>query len=387
MGGCVSAPAKAGKRVVIVGGSYAGYNIATQLLNDYSVTIVDKREYFDSFVAIPRALAVKDYYNEISVSYNDSRKGYANKFDYIQGELTTVNTNNTIIIKAPNGATKTITYDFLVLATGFKYDSPYKTESVVTLATRKQELSSQYEKAKAAKKILIVGTGAAGIEQAGELAHYYRLTGAEPEKHVTMVTRSSRCLATMPDKVGEEAATWLREHGVHIQYSVNYTPAMDKDYDFVIKSTGERWNSDFLKTNFLSSVAPNGQVFVNEYMQIARSDPRSGPTSAAKENVFAVGDCTWTQFKEEKNISSIMALAPHVGANIRSLDKNEKPTSKHAGNEIPLTAFISLGPEFAVMHMGGNIVASKDIGLSKAGILVSSMNNFRAPAKPEAKAA
>jgi NADH dehydrogenase FAD-containing subunit len=164
MGGCVSAPAKAGKRVVIVGASYAGYNIATQLLNDYSVTLIDKREYFDSFVAIPRALAVKDYYNEISVSYNDSRKGYANKFDYVQGELTTVNTNNSIIIKAPNGATKTITYDYLVLATGFKYDSPYKTEDVVTLANRKQELSSQYEKVKAAKKILIVGSGAAGIE-------------------------------------------------------------------------------------------------------------------------------------------------------------------------------------------------------------------------------
>jgi hypothetical protein len=80
-----------------------------------------------------------------------------------------------------------------------------------------------------------------------------------------MVTRSSRALQTMPEKVGQEAAEWLREKGVQIQYGVNYTPEMDKDYDIVIKSTGERWNSDFLKTNFLSSVAPNGQIFVNEF--------------------------------------------------------------------------------------------------------------------------
>ena len=108
MGGCFSAPERLRKRVVIVGGSYSGYNVANQLMNDYNVTIVDKTEYFDSFVAIPRAYAVKDYYNEISVSYNDSRRGYGNKFDFVQGELTAVNSNNSIIVKTPNGASKTI---------------------------------------------------------------------------------------------------------------------------------------------------------------------------------------------------------------------------------------------------------------------------------------
>jgi NADH dehydrogenase FAD-containing subunit len=164
MGGCYSAPAKSGKRVVIVGGSYAGYNVANQLMNDYSVTIIDKREYFDSFVAVPRAVAKKDYYNEIYVTYNDSRRGYGNKFNFVQGELTTVNSNNSIIIKAANGATKTITFDFLVLATGFKYDSPYKTEQVQTLAVRKADINSHYERAAKAKSILIVGSGAAGVE-------------------------------------------------------------------------------------------------------------------------------------------------------------------------------------------------------------------------------
>jgi cation diffusion facilitator CzcD-associated flavoprotein CzcO len=67
-------------------------------------------------------------------------------------------------VKAPNGATKTITYDFLVIATGFLYDSPYKTNFLQTLSTRKQDINAQYDKAHGSKKILIVGSGAAGVE-------------------------------------------------------------------------------------------------------------------------------------------------------------------------------------------------------------------------------
>lgn len=76
MGGCTSAPERTGKRVVIVGGSFAGYNVARALLDDFSVTIVDKKEYFDYFICIPRIYAVKDYYNDLHVSFNDSRRGY-----------------------------------------------------------------------------------------------------------------------------------------------------------------------------------------------------------------------------------------------------------------------------------------------------------------------
>jgi NADH dehydrogenase FAD-containing subunit len=189
----------------------------------------------------------------------------------------------------------------------------------------------------------------------------------------------------MPEDVGKEAEKWLLQKGVTILYNTVYLPSMDKDYDLVIKTTGQKYNSDFLKTNFTSSVAPNGQVFVNEYLQVAKSDPRVGNSAAVADNIFAVGDCTWTKYKEEKNISSIMALANNVGANIRSLDSGSKVAAKLDGQVVPLTAFISLGPEYAVMIMGGNIAGNKDIGLSKAGILVGSMQNFRqAPAAPVA---
>jgi len=76
-------PARIGKRVVIVGGSFAGYNVGNQLMDDFDVTIIDKKDYFDFFICIPRAYAVRDFYNEIHVSYEDSAKGYKNKFNFI----------------------------------------------------------------------------------------------------------------------------------------------------------------------------------------------------------------------------------------------------------------------------------------------------------------
>jgi hypothetical protein len=63
MGGKNSGPVKHGKNIVIVGGSLSGYNVAGALYNDHHVTIIDKRDHFDFFVCIPRAYAVKNYYD------------------------------------------------------------------------------------------------------------------------------------------------------------------------------------------------------------------------------------------------------------------------------------------------------------------------------------
>jgi NADH dehydrogenase FAD-containing subunit len=80
------------------------------------------------------------------VPYSTSREGHGNNFDYIQGELTTVNKDNTITIKAPNGSTKSVPYDYLVIATGFKYSTPYKNDANRQLKDRKTEVNSYYDK-------------------------------------------------------------------------------------------------------------------------------------------------------------------------------------------------------------------------------------------------
>lgn len=75
-----------------------------------------------------------------------------------------MNTNNSITVKTPTGSSKSINYDFLVITTGYKYSAPFKTDQNFSIALRKQEINSYYDKAAKAKKILVVGSGASGIE-------------------------------------------------------------------------------------------------------------------------------------------------------------------------------------------------------------------------------
>jgi len=44
-----------------------------------------------------------------------------------------------------------------------------------------------------------------------------------------------------------------------------------------------------------------------------------------------------------------MAMAGHVGNNIKHLDRGEKVLSRNMGNHLPLIAYISLGPEYGIM--------------------------------------
>ena len=77
------------------------------------------------------------------------------------------------------------------------------------------------------------------------------------------------------------------------------------------------------------------------------------------------------------------SLAPTAVKNIIDLSKGLKPANV-IPEFIPIIAFVSIGPEYAVKAIGDDIDGSKEIGLMKAGILLDSINGFKAP-KPEVK--
>jgi NADH dehydrogenase FAD-containing subunit len=88
---------KHNKHIVIVGGSFAGFTVAMALWNNFRVTIIDKKEYFENTTLLPRCMIDENLFTEkLYYSFNESRKRHNNAFDFIQGELTTVNRNNTI---------------------------------------------------------------------------------------------------------------------------------------------------------------------------------------------------------------------------------------------------------------------------------------------------
>lgn len=83
-----------------------------------------------------------------------------------------------------------------------------------------------------------------------------------------------------------------------------------------------------MKTHFASSLAPNGQIYVNDLMQISSVNPRVDPTAQGmKDNIFAFGDVCLTSLNEEKNIVALKALAEYVFKNICQLASGQRPSN------------------------------------------------------------
>lgn len=49
--------------LVIVGGSFAGFAIAEKTWDDFQVTIIDRKDFYDSVIATPRCIVQKDYFD------------------------------------------------------------------------------------------------------------------------------------------------------------------------------------------------------------------------------------------------------------------------------------------------------------------------------------
>jgi NADH dehydrogenase FAD-containing subunit len=162
-------------------------------MNDFEVTIIDKRDHWDFVIGAPRMLNKDGLIDRWDTPFLESVKGYGNKYKYIQAELTSVNKNNSIKVKVANGGAQTISYDYLILATGFHYPLPVKNNDALILDDRKKQIKEEAQKIMNASSILVVGSGAVGVEFVGELYHQYG-----DKKRIGIATRGSRLLSHFP---------------------------------------------------------------------------------------------------------------------------------------------------------------------------------------------
>lgn len=128
---------KFNKKVVVVGGSFAGMTIAESLWDYFEVTLVDMKDFFEFNPANLRCAVDDQWIDNICLPYSDIVNGHPGKFNFVQGKLTKVNKENTIELTRADGSLQTLDYDFLVLATGFFYDQPVKDEKSLTIHERK----------------------------------------------------------------------------------------------------------------------------------------------------------------------------------------------------------------------------------------------------------
>ena len=296
--------------IVILGGSYSGLGVAhgllkalprlkTQTGKSYKVTMISNSTHFWFSVGAPRAMFIP-FPKDIMDSFIPIEKGFkqypSELFDFVHAEITGVETEKkTVLYKlknekdetAPNS--NTMSYDSLVLATGFKGPSAlysYHGSHIPTLNAYK-DIQSRLP---SAQSIMIVGGGTAGTETAGEIGHLHGKKSSSP-KDITILSGHERLLKGLRPSIGQRAQEIVEGMGVKVEHNLQFKDSTDlgngttkvmlsdgsaRIVDMLIIATGRKPASSYLPSSLLDD---QGRVVCDEYTRVP-----------SLKNVWVTGD-------------------------------------------------------------------------------------------------
>jgi len=344
------------KKIIIIGGGFAGLNLAKELSNDnhFEIIVVDVNNYHFFPPLLYQVSTAFIEPSNISYPYRKLFQGKKNVRFYM-GKLTTV-IPQTNTVETDNGNLK---YDYLVLAMGTEtnffgnenirqHALPMKT--IDDALNIRNHILLQMEKAVGSEitseqrkfaNIVIAGGGPTGVEMAGMLAEMRNKISLKdyPEMNtgngaVYLVDGSSSLLGSMSKKAQAEAYNVLDGLGVKI---ILNTSVKDYANDEVRLSNGENISSATLiwSTGVIARevkglpkevIAKNRRILVDDINRVQ-----------GFENIFSIGDQSFQT--TDKNYPSghpqlagvAVEQSKLLAGNLRRLEKNQptKPFIYH----------------------------------------------------------
>lgn len=357
--------------VVIVGGGYAGANVAAGIGDDARVTLISDQ----NFLLSTPMLA------EVAAGFLDPRhivtplRDMCTHADIVQGTVSAIDIQRVAVtVKGPLGTGEsTITGDVLVLAPGsvtadfgvpgvFEHAFPFKTvthaldiRNHVLAALEGTALSDDARLTKA----VVVGAGYSGAELAAalsDLMHEAAETFFEsaPRPEVTLVDAVDRVAPTLPARSSKVAEKQLRERRVSIRLNATVTSVDRAGVEF---SDGTR--IDASTVIWAAGVKPNPIV---ESLGLATEKGRlvTDGRMRVTDNVFALGDVAAVPdgSGEVSPPTAQFALrqARYLGENLTRIVR---------GESVPRFKYKTLGQ---LVSLGHHNAVGRVLGLPVAGL-------------------
>lgn len=309
------------KKLIVVGGGFAGSTIAKSLENEFDTILIDTKDYFEFTPGILRTIVEPGHIKKIQVLHST----YLKKAKFIRILVKVVN-HNEIILEND----KKLFFDYLAICSGSNYNDIFKQENVV-VAIRADALRECHSKLRESKKVLIIGGGLVGVELAAEIIDCYK------DKDIVLVHSKGCIIDRNHRKASRLAEEFLRGRGIKIMVDERLVESKGDNFttnkgteikaDMAFLCTGIKPNCEFFKVSFPDKIDEKSQIKVNEHLQV------EGFT-----NIFASGDIA--SVNEEKTAQNAEKQAKIVVKNIRSLERNEKLHSYKSKARIMI---ISLG--------------------------------------------
>jgi NADH dehydrogenase len=328
-----------GPSVVIVGGGFAGIEVARALQKSPArVTVIDRHNYnlFQPLLyqVATAALAPTD----VAVAIRSLLRG--SNTEVLLDEVVGVDLDRTRITTI---AGREIAFDFLVLASGSRYNyfghdewaafapGPKTLEDAIAirrrllLAFEEAEMCADDEERRALLTFVIVGGGPTGVEMAGAVAELARATLVRDFRHVDpasaqilLIEAGPRLLAGFPEKLGAYARKALAKLGVQVLLDTRVEHVDDEG----IVAEGRRiaarsviWGAGVRATPVASwlGIQPDrhGTIGVNPDFSL--------PGHA---NVFVIGDAAYALGSDGKPLPGLAAVAKQEGRYVGALLRN-----------------------------------------------------------------
>lgn len=303
------------KKVVIIGGGFAGSTVAKSLEKDkrFSVTLIDTKEYFEFTPGVLRTLVEPRHVKKLEVKHSH----YLQKAKIVIGKVISISENEVMLLSGRKR--ERIGFDYLVIASGSSYNKPIKEQNEVIASSRANHLRESNEKLCNAEKIVVVGGGLVGVELAAEIATHYDVR--DGKKQLYLIHSRSEIMERNSEKSREYAKSFLIKKGVNLILGERLKDYRNKKIilesgkkmavDIVFLAVGIKPNSDFMEKNFSDKLDIKGFIRVNRNLQLS-----------GIENIFVTGDVS--SIREEKLAQNAEKQAEIVVKNIKCLESGEE---------------------------------------------------------------
>ncbi|KAH8721523.1 putative AMID-like mitochondrial oxidoreductase [Phaeosphaeriaceae sp. PMI808] len=308
------------KNVVVLGGSFAGLELAKNLSNalptGYKVTLIEQNSHFNFVFNFPRFSVIKGREHLAFIPYDGfAKKAPEGIFTRVQGEAVHI-ARNAVQLKSG----KSIGFEYLAIATGTSSPLPNK-----VLSRDREggcaELRSIQGKIASSSNIAVVGGGAAGVEIASDIKSYY------PDKKVTLIHSRNQLLPTFGRRLHEHTLEAFKE--MNIQVILSQRPQVDsnslvfvdgrkEDFDLVIPCPGQKPNSAIIEDLAPESISKaTSRILVKPTLQLQHPDD--------PPHIFALGDVAETGGPKMARATYFQAGV--VARNILALIDGKLPSS------------------------------------------------------------
>ncbi|PYI17423.1 putative mercuric reductase [Aspergillus violaceofuscus CBS 115571] len=272
------------KNIVVVGASFAGYHaaraLASTLPTGYRVVVIERNSHFQLTWVLPRFCVVAGHERKAFIPYG----GYL--APVAEGAYTRVTgaVGRIVLGAAAGGGTveleesgEEIAFEYLVVATGAVAAGLPSRVGVRTKEEGMEMLRGEQERIRAARDVVVLGGGAAGVEMAGDVKECY------PGTNVTLVHSRERLLNRgYGEGLSRRALDGLQALGVKVLLGervvmddqlerteeVKLESGQVVKCDCLVKCAGQRPNSGLVREVSPSSIAESGHIRVRPTLQL-----------------------------------------------------------------------------------------------------------------------